>query len=415
MLCGIFAIETARRRKIILPFLLITIFAAAAIISAEAFQAPAENAPGIAASRETLKQLDKAMNYNIRRFNTPEKAGITAAELDLIKGWCFLTENMGAKLLSEINESVESKKTPADFLINAAKKFFAIAASPLFFTPYLAFLLMGRFILPLSARTSEGGRPPVYNAAPVRPKIYRTIKRFVIKNPIFAFIFIIFHCFIAYLCFKGRFPPRVFHLLAILAGPPAIILFCNALGDFMKAPDRAVTLNMGRLPPLRISRFRLIASSLAIFAAAGALSLACDGLKYGSRAKEAALSAVEGYAIANPQNLYVYDISLINKMIPSPLNVYRDKKPTNLMFWGGWDAFTPAWRERLRRNGISELDCRSFLGGRVFLMSEGGSAPFSAFAEYMGELFPKDAGYSVIDTFDAAGTAVSVYKFGNAR
>jgi hypothetical protein len=101
--------------------------------------------------------------------------------------------------------------------------------------------------------------------------------------------------------------------------------------------------------------------------------------------------------------------------VSSPFKVFGERKPVNLMFWGGWNHFSPNWYEQLRCNGIDKLDYKSFLNDNVFLMSSWDidiNYQYNAFFAYMGNKFSDVEGYfNVVGEFPYNTGTIYVYKF----
>ena len=91
---------------------------------------------------------------------------------------------------------------------------------------------------------------------------------------------------------------------------------------------------------------------------------------------------LDAYALANPDTLFVYDLSLVgdDRMFPDT----SADIPTNVMFWGGWPARSASWYRQLGRFDIKELNSSIFLRDNVQLASVD-TDPWEAFSNYVEE------------------------------
>ncbi len=106
--------------------------------------------------------------------------------------------------------------------------------------------------------------------------------------------------------------------------------------------------------------------------------------------------AVVDYAMAHPDNLYIRDVYAGNNY--DALTVYVDKRPTNLMDWGGCDMYTRARLAQWRFNGYEESPYADvFLQDNVYYVCQLEGAYLPMLADYMESVWGT-IGYEVADT-----------------
>ena len=87
-------------------------------------------------------------------------------------------------------------------------------------------------------------------------------------------------------------------------------------------------------------------------------------IQQGKEAKE----KVEHYVMDRPDNLYIYDYSLT--YAGEPWSVYPDKKPYNLIFWGGAGYHSPLYYKQLQKNGFDHIYEEDFFRDNIFFMGQ---------------------------------------------
>lgn len=101
---------------------------------------------------------------------------------------------------------------------------------------------------------------------------------------------------------------------------------------------------------------------------------------------------MENYVISNPNNLYIYDVSLA--LAGDPFSTHSEKKPSNLIFWGGPEAFSPLYYEQLKINHKSQLNSEVFIEENVCFM--GSVEPDKDLISYMKEQY-EDCECEIVD------------------
>lgn len=110
----------------------------------------------------------------------------------------------------------------------------------------------------------------------------------------------------------------------------------------------------------------------------------------------------EDYAMAHPENLYIYEPSLSKG--GGPWRVYPKSKPYNLISWGGSYYNSPLYYEQLRQNGFEHIYEEDFFRENVYFMA--GKEPNEKLIDLMEEKFP-GCTYEITDE----GEGFIVYKF----
>jgi hypothetical protein len=211
-------------------------------------------------------------------------------------------------------------------------------------------------------------------------------------------MFILFHCFIAYLCLNDRhfFPERVQYMLMLLFAPHIIIAACALCGRLKNK-----------------ARFFIVFALIACMVF-GIRLISIKELRERKDFHEGMNVTMEQIALRYPDYFFVFDGSLTTAL-SSPFKVFGRQRPVNLMFWGGWNYFTPLWYEQLRSNGIDKLDYKSFLNDDVFLLSEWNinlNYQYNAFFPYMVKKFSDVEGYfDVVGEFPFNSGVIYIYKF----
>lgn len=118
----------------------------------------------------------------------------------------------------------------------------------------------------------------------------------------------------------------------------------------------------------------------------------------------------EEYAINHPEDFFVYDTSLTFRYLP--FVSYDQKRPTNIMYWGGMGWKSPAYYEQLKKNGLDELYSNILLQDNAYFITNPnyyihGEQVFEIFKRYMEETFPGVKTKKITDL----DNGLLVYKF----
>ena len=203
-----------------------------------------------------------------------------------------------------------------------------------------------------------------------------------------------------YLSFRQRLPLRAFHTICL----PCItimVLVCLRM------------LNIPNLSEWR-RRFYICVTTFLLFitVVGGDTNLRVSIIDANDRVvKSQRTLAIEEYAMMHPENFYVYDTSLTFRYMP--FTVYKDKQPTNLMFWGGMGWKSPAYYRQLELNGLNELYSYAlFLDNVYYITWDGypiqGKPLRIRLLNYMLVTYP----HVTFEQVDSLGDDINVYKIG---
>jgi len=388
MLCGIFIFKFLENKKTAAAFASVILFVIVSIAADKGIRAYAEKDPVWAEYNEFYKLGSIGENIQYQELLSAEEMGIELYEKYSMIAWCYLVEHMNTEFLSNSIELAKSK-IERESLLSKANSALNILL-PFFkdrYSGFLYFLLLAMFITAIVFQYIKSARKKHKNA----------LAAFCISNKLLIFVFLMFHCFIAYLClFRGRFPERVQYMLMLLVAPFIIINVCVLCGKLVKKVYFFMI-------------FALIACN--VF---GMNQFNITELRAKKNWLEGTKSATEKIVLSNPNLFFISDGSLTTP-IPSLFTVFGRKRPVNLMFWGGWFYFTPMWYEQLRCNGIDKLDYNSFLEDNVLLMSAWNlneNYLYNPFFSYMVSKFSEKNGFfNVIGEFPYDYGIIYIYKF----
>jgi len=393
VLCGILFYKSLKTKKIIFMSLAIMAFVFVGVITDKGITAHILKSQEWTEFYGIREQL--VVNGEVVSVRNPEEKGLEPIEQYLVSSWCFLSEHMNADSLLSDSSMVEIKSSqkPIDIRLNTAIE----ALMPFFkdrHSRFLYIVLFALFVFAFILRSIVSSEQ----------KNHDTLGIFCISNLILALSFILFHSFIAYICLVGdrqHFPARVQYMLMLLFAPYLIIASCALCGKFMKSSFYSK------------ARF-LIAFALIACIVIGIRLLSINELRVRKDFHEGMNTTMETIALHYPDYFFVYDGSLTTA-VSSPFKVFTVRKPVNLMFWGGWNHFSPNWYEQLRCNGIDRLDYKSFLNDNVFLISLWDiniSYQYNPFFAYMGNKFSDIEGFfNVVGEFPYNSGTIYVYKF----
>lgn len=203
--------------------------------------------------------------------------------------------------------------------------------------------------------------------------------------------------FFFYLCIKERIPFRAFQSISLPAGFLLNVGIIQMLEGLKFIKNKPILLIM--LILLCVSMIQVIPETKA---------LADDRYE-----KSKYTLAVEKYVIENPDNFYVYDTSLTFRY--DPFVTYINKRPTNMMYWGGMGWKSPAYYSQLKLNGFDELYSDKLFNSNVYYVTnndfyldkERTVRVFDVFNNYMHVTY----GNISVSEVDCIGNGIYVYKF----
>lgn len=291
------------------------------------------------------------------------EAGLSEAEMIMIDNGFFIFTHSAVDYLANINKIAEEKRYESlwDSTKKAHEIFSGMINDSYNSDVYLMFIMTFLFLfLYWRAVTKKENAPGILG-------LYR------FNGLLTLFFFFAIHIFIAFLCLRGRFPARVFFLLILLAAPYVTMNLCSLAAHLVKGQKKIA----------HMAVIMLIFFTLWTVAKIDRFSL-----EIGKTAGNKYSNMIESYVIENPDNFYVYDNTIILTMGCVPFKVIKEDKPVNLMYWGGWNAFSPPWYAQLERNGMSNIDYTSFANDNVFLMTMNPDHPsITSFVNYVEEYF----------------------------
>jgi hypothetical protein len=115
-----------------------------------------------------------------------------------------------------------------------------------------------------------------------------------------------------------------------------------------------------------------------------------------------AFADLDEYALDNPDLLLIYDATFISdtRMFPATQNGI----PTNVMFWGGWDARSPEYVKQLAAFGLDaqNMDATVFFKDNVRLVRGTLDPPPDQLIAYLKDLYGEDFDYTFDDDWGGA-------------
>lgn len=76
---------------------------------------------------------------------------------------------------------------------------------------------------------------------------------------------------------------------------------------------------------------------------------------------------INNYVLAHPDSFYINDTSLDKN--GSVFLTYKDKKPSNIKHWGGWQAYSPVDKKQLSLNGYESFYPEQFFDKNVYFLT----------------------------------------------
>jgi hypothetical protein len=377
-------VKSRKIKRDMLVLSLLPIITVCLIASLVVVEAVVENTPFYHELNEYKQESYAFMDYNMGSVTAAE-LGLSEHELAVIRGFCYLTENIGVEFFAKANEIAESKSlkyfSRREFIFAAYRLFRVYASS------YIYLLHLLTFYIIFSSHYLD----------PQKSKSHRIIGYHNLNGLFAGAILLVIHALMGYLCLAGRFPWRVFYVCIILIVPFMVMSLCAIIARY--ADNKKIT--------------HVIIVTLAFTTL---LSITWYDFKGATESKERNsynVEIIESYARIHPNNIYIYDNSVMSQYLPAPFKIYREKPPLNLMFWGGWNAFTPTWYSQLEANGLESLDFRSFTKENVFLMTKDPSSYHTrAFTSYVEEYFGEAERYfRIVDGIYGKGAYIFILKY----
>lgn len=161
---------------------------------------------------------------------------------------------------------------------------------------------------------------------------------------------------LSYLAFRGRTPFRA--MIAVIGPEAILLLMITVRNTLVKKPS---------------GKGGLVVCLLLALVAFGSVGLqAKENLTSSFQPLRAyrlqnAWSAIDNYAVENPDTLFIMDSLSDDRLFPD----MKNGRLTNVMYYGGWQAKCSDFEAQLRRYGIDpdHMDGRLFLQSNVRLVS----------------------------------------------
>lgn len=197
-----------------------------------------------------------------------------------------------------------------------------------------------------------------------------------------------------YLCFKERLILRAFQVIAVPASVFILRMLLLRIGFMARGGCRGVRRAAG------------VALLLATICALGWSAYKTNAAlaAYDPDESMRDMRAVEAYAMAHPDNVYVYSPRMIYNV--EAFKAYPGKKPTNLIDWGNAGMHS-AWKDRqIARNGLSSLNADIFMRDNVYLLGTAQASELTALTDYLYA----HAGAERIEQADGIGTGFAAFR-----
>ncbi len=221
-------------------------------------------------------------------------------------------------------------------------------------------------------------------------------------------LFAMFAVVSVYFLIEGRFPMRAYQALVFIYMVPSVVMMANLLGKLERKKNMHAAIICLALVPVLCIRFKPETNITEY-----TYTVAHDIYRTADIEKSTAL---EKYAMVHPDSMYIYDLDLA--LPAGPFTVYKEQKPKNLVFWGGWVYNTPMYWTQVHANGFDTLYSKDFFEDNVYFCSvavpetpgeDVAKADWSAptfLIKYMQTRYP-EATVEVVDEFDG----MYVYRF----
>ena len=281
-----------------------------------------------------------------------QSVGWTKEFYELAKSWFFLDEHFTKEALMKINNSYDASmdKVTIGDAINAL-----FSTGPTYF--YISILLVILIIFYAS--------------------IFGKKKKELLY--LAGFLTVSF-ALLMYLALAGRIILRVVFVIILLFTIPA---FCIVLSE-NEIKERICEKKYVKYP------FLILGGILLCISLKNENGLYKDMSNVSSARMEEniLIENVNNYVITHPDNFYIYDTSL--DKTGNVFLTYKDKQPSNLKHWGGWQAYSPIDKKQLGLNGYESFYPDDFFDENVYFIASSADAWGIEYllANYMEQRFP---------------------------
>lgn len=184
---------------------------------------------------------------------------------------------------------------------------------------------------------------------------YLLRQRGVAIRKLMAFLWpCIWGCGVLYFVYKGRIVRRVLESWTFLMVLPCVFQVIRDVRGNKRIPEIGVYATL------------LLLSAGSLLIKSGTYRIA-KGVSDGADGDREIAREMDEYAVDRMDNLYIHDMS--GCVSGSPWNTYPEKKPYNLIFWGGSDYNSPLYYKQLKKNGFDSLYEEDFFRDNVFFIS----------------------------------------------
>lgn len=184
-----------------------------------------------------------------------------------------------------------------------------------------------------------------------------------------------------YFGYTGRVVERAFEAWTLLALVPSVLGGREESGKCLVSEERSKKKDIAEHAVLSVIMLLLcivcVRNQVGGYINAKTFSLA-------KRESQITQATMEDYAMAHPQNIYIYEWSL--RAQEEPWRVHPDGKPCNLIFWGGSFYHSPLYYAQIEKNGFEHIFEEDFFRENVYLIAK--EAPDETLQNVMEEKFP---------------------------
>jgi len=247
----------------------------------------------------------------------------------------------------------------------------------------------------------------VKNAREVIEKLYRDYKIVGFATSVYGVLFVYL---IVSLCLKLHWKrrwPEIVTAICCLLGTTAIVIFLASRGRLPLRAWLSCAIPCGMVCAvlvLKISKKPRILRSNAIRWGCGILSVAllCAGanVEYNNacsiergrmvyrRDSSNIVKTLNEYAIAHPENIYIYDLHGAQNYDVFTMYPNKNKRPTNAIVWGSSYLFTPTYYEQLALNGRKRLLTENLFENDVYYITDPSKKYLKLLCDMLQESYP---------------------------
>lgn len=162
-----------------------------------------------------------------------------------------------------------------------------------------------------------------------------------------------------YIALTGRILFRVVFAIILLFYIPALVISLNK--NFVEE-----LVCLGKILQIPVL---IIACTLTIYSvtATDGLYKNMENFSKGIEEQQEVCTCLNNFVVQYPNSYFIYDMSLA--LSGSPFETHPDEKPSNVRFWGGWEAFSPIDNQQLAGNRFKSMYVEDFFNDRVFFIS----------------------------------------------